>query len=108
MWRAINPDGSLVYPSFVETVLAIRPMYIVRALGGAMYLAGFVMMVWNLIKTARAGEGGDDQRRGGDRGRRRETGQRRGAVLAGRPLWFSGRDRRCHPGWGFARPVVPR
>jgi cbb3-type cytochrome c oxidase subunit I len=56
MWRATNPDGTLVYPSWVETVIAIRPMYIVRALGGTMYLTGFLMMAWNLWKTARAGK----------------------------------------------------
>src|SRR3954471_4211359 len=55
MWRATNPDGTLVYPSWVETVIAIRPMYMVRALGGTMYLAGFLMMAWNPLKTARSG-----------------------------------------------------
>ena len=56
MWRATNPDGTLLYPSFVETLLAIRPMYIVRFLGGSLYLAGFVVMAWNLWKTSRAGQ----------------------------------------------------
>ncbi|MFN7131427.1 MAG: cytochrome-c oxidase, cbb3-type subunit I [Myxococcales bacterium] len=55
MWRATNPDGTLLYPNFVETLLAIRPMYVVRAVGGTMYLAGFAMMAWNLWKTAAAG-----------------------------------------------------
>jgi cytochrome c oxidase cbb3-type subunit I/II len=51
MWRATNPDGSLLYPDFVETLLAIRPMYIVRMLGGLLYLAGMVIMAWNLLAT---------------------------------------------------------
>ncbi len=51
MWRATNPDGTLMYPGFVETLLAIRPMYIVRFLGGTLYLVGFVLMIWNLLKT---------------------------------------------------------
>ena len=55
MWRATTSDGALLYPSFVETLLAIRPLYIIRALGGTMYLAGFVLMAWNLVKTLRAG-----------------------------------------------------
>jgi cytochrome c oxidase cbb3-type subunit I/II len=55
MWKATRPDGSLLYPDFVETLVAIKPLYIVRALGGTLYLAGFVMMAWNLVKTARAG-----------------------------------------------------
>jgi cytochrome c oxidase cbb3-type subunit I/II len=88
MWRATNPDGTLVYPSFVETVMAIRPMYMVRALGGAMYLGGFVMMAVNLLKTARAGRpvtvtvevAVEDAP---------TPGPGVGAVLAGRPLWFS-------------------
>jgi cytochrome c oxidase cbb3-type subunit I/II len=56
MWRATNPDGSLMYPDFVETLQAIRPLYMVRMAGGLLYLSGFVIMGWNLIKTARAGQ----------------------------------------------------
>ncbi|AKU92984.1 cytochrome-c oxidase, cbb3-type subunit I [Vulgatibacter incomptus] len=55
MWRAFNPDGTLLYPDFVETLLAIRPLYIVRLVGGSLYLGGFVLMGWNLVMTARAG-----------------------------------------------------
>ncbi len=55
MWQATNPDGSLMYPNFVETLMAIRPMYIIRFLGGSLYLLGFVLMAWNLVKTARSG-----------------------------------------------------
>jgi cytochrome c oxidase cbb3-type subunit I/II len=88
MVRATNPDETLVYPSWVETVMAIRPMYIVRALGGGMYLTGFVMMAWNLWKTARAGapvtvtvEVAVEDPAPADGGLV--------AVLKGRPLWFS-------------------
>jgi cytochrome c oxidase cbb3-type subunit I/II len=52
MWRATNPDGSLVYPTFVETLVAIRPMYWMRLVGGSIYLAGMVMMLYNLARTA--------------------------------------------------------
>ncbi len=55
MWRATTEDGALLYPNFVETVLAIRPMYITRAVGGGLYLLGFILMIWNLLKTIRAG-----------------------------------------------------
>jgi cytochrome c oxidase cbb3-type subunit I/II len=61
MLRATNPDGSLLYPSFVETLLAIRPMYILRFLGGSLYIVGFVLMAWNLWKTARSGKPVDAQ-----------------------------------------------
>jgi cytochrome c oxidase cbb3-type subunit I/II len=55
MWRAENPGGGLTYPSFVETLLALRVMYWTRLVGGLLYVAGFVIMAWNLIATARAG-----------------------------------------------------
>jgi len=51
MWRATNPDGSLLYPTFVETLVAIRPMYWMRLVGGSMYLVGMLMMAYNLIRT---------------------------------------------------------
>ncbi len=50
MWRAVNPDGTLTY-SFVESVQAMHPFYIVRFLGGAVFLAGMLIMAWNLWKT---------------------------------------------------------
>jgi cytochrome c oxidase cbb3-type subunit I/II len=55
MWRALDSNGALVYPSFVETVVAVRPMYIMRLIGGTMYLVGMIMMAYNLFRTARAG-----------------------------------------------------
>ncbi len=54
MWRAVNPDGTLVY-SFVESVKASYPFYVIRLLGGLLYLAGMVIMAWNVVKTATAG-----------------------------------------------------
>ncbi len=55
MWRAENEAGGLMYPNFVETLLAIKPMYWMRLVGGLMYLAGFFLMAWNLWKTAKNG-----------------------------------------------------
>ena len=54
MWRALNPDGTLVY-TFVESVKATWPFYIVRLVGGVLYLAGMGVMVWNVAMTVRAG-----------------------------------------------------
>jgi cytochrome c oxidase cbb3-type subunit I/II len=105
MWKATNPDGTLVYPSFVETLLAIRPMYIVRALGGSMYLAGFVLMAWNLIATARQGRavnGAADV----VVERTREPAPGVGAVLAGRPLWFTVVAVTIAAAFAFAPPLV--
>jgi cytochrome c oxidase cbb3-type subunit I/II len=56
MWRAVTPDGALQYPSFIETVNAIRPMYWMRLVGGTAYLAGMIVMLWNLVATARSGK----------------------------------------------------
>jgi cytochrome c oxidase cbb3-type subunit I/II len=61
MLRAVNADGSLAYPDFIETVVAIRPLYILRALGGTMYLVGFCLMAYNLWKTARSGHAVDGE-----------------------------------------------
>jgi cytochrome c oxidase cbb3-type subunit I len=54
MWRAVNPDGTLVY-SFVESVKATFPFYVVRLAGGVLYLGGMLLMVWNVVKTAMNG-----------------------------------------------------
>jgi cytochrome c oxidase cbb3-type subunit 1 len=50
MWRAVNDDGTLTY-SFIETVEAMHPFYIIRFLGGAMFLAGALVMAYNLWRT---------------------------------------------------------
>ncbi|CAN5334193.1 cytochrome-c oxidase, cbb3-type subunit I [soil metagenome] len=52
MWREYDGLGFLVY-SFVETVNAMQPYYLIRALGGAMYLTGALIMGFNLWKTIR-------------------------------------------------------
>jgi cytochrome c oxidase cbb3-type subunit I len=55
MWRAINPDGTLVY-TFVESVKATYPFYVTRLLGGLLYLGGMLIMAWNTVMTVRAGK----------------------------------------------------
>ena len=50
MWRATNPDGTLVY-SFVDTVLFSHYPYIGRAFGGLLYVTGMVVMAYNVYKT---------------------------------------------------------
>ena len=55
MWKQFTPLGTLQYPNFLETLLQIQPMYIIRALGGLLYLTGAILMVVNLVKTARQG-----------------------------------------------------
>ncbi len=55
MWKQFTSLGVLQYPNFLETVLQIVPMYIIRSIGGTLYLAGSIIMVYNLIKTAKQG-----------------------------------------------------
>lgn len=51
MWKAIDSEGRLVYPDFVETVNRIVPLYWARALGGTLFIVGFTIMLVNLYKT---------------------------------------------------------
>ena len=55
MWRSVNPDGSLTY-TFVESVKATFPFYVIRLLGGLLYLLGMVIMLWNVLMTATKGK----------------------------------------------------
>jgi cytochrome c oxidase cbb3-type subunit 1 len=55
MWRAVNPDGTLVY-TFVESVKATYPYYVVRLVGGLLYLTGMLIMLWNTVMTAMSGK----------------------------------------------------
>ncbi|MBY5392895.1 cytochrome-c oxidase, cbb3-type subunit I [Rhizobium leguminosarum] len=52
MWREYNSQGFLVY-SFAETVAAMFPYYVLRAVGGTLYLAGGLVMAWNVFMTIR-------------------------------------------------------
>jgi cytochrome c oxidase cbb3-type subunit I/II len=55
MWKQFNPDGTLVYGNFLETVSEIIPMYWMRAIGGSMYIFGMFILLYNIIKTIRSG-----------------------------------------------------
>ena len=55
MWKAVTPEGALMYPNFVETTIAIWWMYLMRIVGGGLYLVGFLCMAYNLFVTARSG-----------------------------------------------------
>lgn len=90
MWRGIQEDGTLLYPAFVETLVAIRPMYIARMMGGVLYLAGFALMIWNLWATARRGQAANDVVEVVVRTPQREPASGTWKeVLSGRPLWFT-------------------
>ena len=54
MWRAVNEDGTLTY-TFVESVKATYPYYVIRLSGGVLYLSGMLLMVYNVAKNYRNG-----------------------------------------------------
>ena len=55
MLREYNIDGLLVYPNFIETSARLHPMYAFRVVGGTLFLVGFLMFLYNMFKTMRAG-----------------------------------------------------
>ena len=54
MWRAVDEYGNLMY-SFIDTVTVLHPYYAIRALSGVLYLTGFIMFAYNIIKTMTSG-----------------------------------------------------
>lgn len=55
MWKEFNAEGFLEYKNFLETVVQILPLYMLRAIGGGLYLVGVFIMIYNLMKTAATG-----------------------------------------------------
>lgn len=55
MWKQFNPDGTLVYGNFLETVTEIMPMYWMRAIGGTLFITGMLIMCYNMIQTITKG-----------------------------------------------------
>jgi len=54
MWKQFTPEGTLAF-QFMETVTHIIPLYIVRSIGGLLYLIGMFILVYNIAKTVAAG-----------------------------------------------------
>lgn len=61
MWKQFNPDGTLVYGNFLETVTSIMPMYWMRAIGGTLYIIGLFILVYNVVKTIKQGKAVEDE-----------------------------------------------
>jgi cytochrome c oxidase cbb3-type subunit I/II len=55
MWQEFTSEGALRYPNFLETVVRLRPMYILRAGGGGLFTLGALIAVYNLYRTATQG-----------------------------------------------------
>ena len=60
MWKQFNPDGTLMYGNFLETVTQIIPMYWMRMFGGVLYILGMLILVYNIYRTLRANEAIED------------------------------------------------
>ena len=56
MLKEFTADGVLRYPNFLQTLLQVVPMYAVRAIGGALYLGGFIIGSYNLFMTVKTGK----------------------------------------------------
>jgi cytochrome c oxidase cbb3-type subunit I/II len=61
MWKQFTVEGILQYPNFLSTTQEIIPMYIIRSIGGTMFLSGVIIMIYNLYKTAKAGKFADNE-----------------------------------------------
>ena len=61
MWKQFNPDGTLTYGNFLETVTQIIPMYWMRAVGGTLYIIGMFVLVYNIYKTVKANDSVEDE-----------------------------------------------
>ncbi|MGB1309246.1 MAG: cytochrome-c oxidase, cbb3-type subunit II, partial [Oceanihabitans sp.] len=61
MWKQFNPDGTLVYGNFLETVTEIMPMYWMRAIGGTLYITGMLVLIYNVYVTIKQGSKVEDE-----------------------------------------------
>ena len=93
MWKDFNPDGTLMYGNFLETVTAIMPMYVMRAIGGTLYLVGVFVLIYNIYKTVRAGQPVEDELAEAPALQRISAGRLRGegwhTWLERRPIQFT-------------------
>lgn len=55
MWKEFNAEGNLVY-TFLETVTQLAPMYLLRAIGGSLYVIGMLILVVNVVRTVASGK----------------------------------------------------
>lgn len=120
MWQAGRDGGGLAY-SFIETLAAHRIQYWARLVGGGLYLAGFVVMGWNLWRTARAGAlveeaigdadgggggGGGSGSSGGDGGEAADNRDRRARLLTGMPVVVTALALALCVGAAFVNPLA--
>lgn len=61
MWKQFNPDGTLTYGNFLETVTQLMPMYAMRAVGGVLFFTGILIGAYNVVKTVVAAKPLEDE-----------------------------------------------
>ena len=93
MWKQFDDMGVLQYPNFLETVLQIVPMYIIRMIGGSLYFVGVFVMCYNLYKTAKQGSFAKDEPAEAPALEKFKDPLKRGVIhrfLEGKPALFIG------------------
>jgi cytochrome c oxidase cbb3-type subunit I/II len=55
MWKEFTAEGTLQYPEFLKITIQILPLHILRSVGGTLYLSGFLVLVYNIVKTIKQG-----------------------------------------------------
>jgi cytochrome c oxidase cbb3-type subunit I/II len=56
MLKEFTPEGTLQYPEFLKITLKILPLHMLRSFGGALYLSGFLVLIYNIVKTIAQGK----------------------------------------------------
>ncbi|MFA6262346.1 MAG: cytochrome-c oxidase, cbb3-type subunit I [Bacteroidia bacterium] len=51
MWKEFTAEGTLQYPEFLKITIRILPLHVVRSIGGTLYLSGFIILIYNIVKT---------------------------------------------------------
>jgi cytochrome c oxidase cbb3-type subunit I/II len=55
MWKEFTAEGTLQYPEFLKITIQVLPLHIIRSVGGTLYLAGFLVLIYNIVKTIKQG-----------------------------------------------------
>ena len=56
MWKEFAADGTLQYPEFLKITMQILPLHMLRSVGGLLYLSGFLVLIYNVVKTMAQGK----------------------------------------------------
>jgi cytochrome c oxidase cbb3-type subunit I/II len=51
MWKEFTEEGVLQYPEFLKITIQILPLHVLRSVGGTLYLTGFIVLIYNIVKT---------------------------------------------------------